>query len=158
MAHFSLQFGRTQPGLAYKEKPSVYGLVQRHDGKIAMVRVGVEAPHAWYLPGGGVQSGESDPEALIRAFDEETGLTVWPIRQLGRAGQFSVTREAATNALCAFFEVELTSTDGAPSDAGHKLIWLSVEDALQKVRHDSHAWFILSWHRDKRRESGKADL
>jgi 8-oxo-dGTP diphosphatase len=157
MAHFSLQFGRAQTGSLHKERPSVYGLCQRQDEKIAVVRVGAEAPYAYYLPGGGVASGESDAEALIRAFDEETGLTVWPIRQMGRAGQFAVTREGPVNALCAFFEVELTSTDGAPVDAEHRLVWLSVADAQMKLRHDSHAWFLLSWERDRRRHDAGVD-
>lgn len=163
MAHFSLQFGRTQPGQTYKERPSVYGLCQRSDAKIAVVRVGAAAPYAFYLPGGNIQSGESEPEALIRCFDEETGLTVWPMRQLGRAGQFAIGRDGPANSLCSFFEVELTATDGEPSDTEHRLIWMTVDDALLKMRHDSHAWFILSWDRDRRRhdavsERGRDDV
>jgi 8-oxo-dGTP diphosphatase len=157
MAHFSLQFGRAQHGVVHKERPSVYGLCKRQDDKIAVVRVGDGAPYAFYLPGGAVESGESDPEALIRCFDRETGLTVWPIRQMGRAGQFAVTDTGPVNALCAFFEVELTATDGAPGDGGYRLIWMSAADALLKMRHDSHAWCILQWDRENRRYDAVSD-
>jgi 8-oxo-dGTP diphosphatase len=80
MAHFSMQFGRTEHGKTYKERPSVYGLCTRNDEKIALVKVGDAHNFHYDLPGGGVESGESDAEAVVREFDEETGLTVWPVR------------------------------------------------------------------------------
>jgi 8-oxo-dGTP diphosphatase len=149
MAHFSMQFGRTVPGPTYKERPSVYGICTRNDDKIAIVRIGSAFPYIYDLPGGGVESGESDAEAVIREFDEETGLTVWPVRQLCRAGQFWINQGTHTNSLCAFFEVELTSTDGEPSEPDHKLVWVQVDEALRKVRHDAHAWAILAWSREQ---------
>jgi 8-oxo-dGTP diphosphatase len=149
MAHFSMQFGRTQPGQTYKERPSVYGICSRSDDKIAIVRIGAHHPFVYDLPGGGVESGESDAEAVIREFDEETGLTVWPSRQLGRAGQFWVCEEGPHNSLCTFFEVELTSTDGEPSEPDHKLMWVQIDEAMRKVRHDAHAWAILGWMRER---------
>jgi 8-oxo-dGTP diphosphatase len=148
MAHFSMQFGRTTPGHTYKERPSVYGLCSNGD-KVALVRIGAEHPYVYDLPGGGIESGESDAEAVVREFDEETGLTVWPSRQLGRAGQFWINRESPTNSLCTFFEVELTATDGVPSEPDHKLMWVPINEALTKVRHDAHAWAILQWAREK---------
>ena len=149
MAHFSMQFGRTLPGQTYKERPSVYGICIRNDDKIAIVKIGSEHPYKYDLPGGGVESGESDPEAVIREFDEETGLTVWPSRQLCRAGQFWVNQEVPMNSLCTFFEVELTSTDGKPTEPDHQLVWVQIEEAMRKVRHDSHSWAILKWRLDK---------
>jgi 8-oxo-dGTP diphosphatase len=148
MAHFSMQFGRTTPGQTYKERPSVYGLCTRND-KVALVRIGAEFPYKYDLPGGGVESGESDAEAIIREFDEETGLTVWPSRQLGRAGQFWINQGAPTNSLCTFFEVELTATDGEPTEPDHQLMWVAADEAMRKVRHDAHAWAILQWLRDQ---------
>ena len=148
MAHFSMQFGRTQPGKTYKERPSVYGICTRSD-KIAIVRIGAEHPYKYDLPGGGVESGEGDAEAVIREFDEETGLTVWPSRQLCRAGQFWVNQDVPMNSLCTFFEVELTATDGQPTEPDHTLVWVQIDEALRKVRHDAHAWAILQWLRDK---------
>lgn len=155
MAHFALQFGRTEPHKTYAERPSVYGICVRQDNRIAIVKIGAEAPFKYDLPGGGVESGEGDAEALIREFEEETGLTVWPNRSLGRAGQFWINDGRPTNSLSTFFEVELTATDGTPSEPDHALVWLTLEDALGRVRHDSHAWFLLSWSRERRRQDGR---
>jgi 8-oxo-dGTP diphosphatase len=155
MAHFALQFGRTLPHKTYAERPSVYGICQRQDGKVAIVRIGHEAPYQYDLPGGGIESGEGEADALVREFDEETGLTVWPSRTLGRAGQFWISQDQPTNSLSSFYEVELTATDGKPSEPDHVLVWYTVEDALDRLRHDSHAWFLLSWKRERRRHDGR---
>jgi 8-oxo-dGTP diphosphatase len=149
MAHFSMQFGRTEHGKTYKERPSVYGLCTRNDEKIALVKVGDSQNFHYDLPGGGVESGESDAEAVVREFDEETGLTVWPVRQLCRSGQFWINGGVPTNSLCSFFEVELTSTEGSPSEPDHELVWVTIEDAMKKVRHDAHSWAILLWLRER---------
>ncbi|GBF58116.1 ADP-ribose pyrophosphatase [Candidatus Phycosocius bacilliformis] len=149
MAHFSMQFGRTEHGKIYKERPSVYGLCARNDEKIALVKVGDATRFHYDLPGGGVESGESDAEAVVREFDEETGLTVWPVRQLNRAGQFWINDGVPTNSLSVFFEVELTATEGSPIEPDHELVWVPVEEALKKVRHDAHSWAILSWLRER---------
>jgi 8-oxo-dGTP diphosphatase len=150
MAHFSMQFGRTEHGKTYQERPSVYGLCTRNDEKIALVKIGTAQSHFFDLPGGGVESGESDAEAVVREFDEETGLTVWPTRQLCRAGQFWINQGTPMNSLCSFFEVELTATDGKPSEPDHQLVWTSIDEAMRKVRHDAHSWAILLWLRERR--------
>ena len=154
MAHFALQFGSTQPNIRYQERATVNGLCVGPGGKLAIVQIGQKAPFQYDLPGGGIEEGESDAEALIREFEEETGLTVWPMSTLGRAGQFWVNGDKATNSLTTFFEVELTANEGRPSEPDHELVWMTVEEAAQKVRHDSHAWMILSWYRQQQRASG----
>lgn len=153
MAHFSLQFGKTTHGKIYKERPSVYGICVGEGGKIALVRIGNKDSHHYDLPGGGIEVDESEPEALIREFEEETGLPVWPLRQLGRAGQYWINSDTPVNSLSSFYEVEMTGQKGLPSEADHTLIWCSVDEAAKKVRHDSHAWAILSWDRERYKDS-----
>lgn len=48
------------------------------DNRILMVRHNMAGPENvfWSPPGGGMQFGESAPQALVREFIEETGLTV----------------------------------------------------------------------------------
>ena len=150
MTRFSLQFGQTQPGLTYVERPTVYGLCPRGDKEVAIARIGQGADAEYDLPGGGVEPAEDEADALMREFQEETGLTVWPTRVIGRAGQFWVNRGEPRNSLATFYEVELSAADGAPSEPDHALVWMGIGEALGKVRHEAHAWALLHWLRARK--------
>jgi ADP-ribose pyrophosphatase YjhB (NUDIX family) len=65
-----------------------YGILVR-DGAVALVRSSnpLHNPPLWWLPGGGIDFGESPEETLSREFKEETGLDV------GDARLFSVTSD-----------------------------------------------------------------
>jgi len=150
MTRFSLQFGATQPGLVYLERMSCYGVCARGEREIAVVRIGREAPFEYDLPGGGIEHDEDEAGALIREFIEETGLTIWPNRIIGRAGQFWINKGEPRNSLAAFYEVELSASDGEPTEPDHKLMWMAPLDAALIMRHESHAWAILHWIRRRR--------
>ncbi len=150
MTRFALQFGNTQPGLTYLERMSAYGICARGETSIAIAQIGKAAPFEYDLPGGGVESDEDEAAALMREFLEETGLTVWPTRVLGRAGQFWVNKGEPRNSLSTFYEVELSAADSAPSEPDHTLIWMSPNEALVRMRHEAHAWAILHFLRRRR--------
>ncbi len=150
MTRFALQFGQTQPGLTYMERHTVYGVCARGEKEIAVARIGHHAPFDWDLPGGGVEADEDEAGALMREFVEETGLTVWPTRVLGRAGQFWLDRGEPRNNLATYYEVELSADDGDPTEPDHALVWLAPLEAALKMRHDSSAWVILQWLRTRR--------
>jgi 8-oxo-dGTP diphosphatase len=62
----------------------VGAIVTDSDGRLLLIRRGHE-PEAgrWSLPGGRVQPGESDEQAVVREVREETGLVVTPGRLVG---------------------------------------------------------------------------
>jgi 8-oxo-dGTP diphosphatase len=150
MTRFALQFGNTQPGLTYVERTTAYGLCSRGEAHIALARIGRSAPFEFDLPGGGVETNEDEAAALMREFQEETGLTVWPTRVIGRAGQFWINRGDPRNSLATFYEVELSADDGAPTEPDHALVWVSPQEAITKMRHEAHAWAVLHWLRGRR--------
>jgi len=151
MTRFALQFGQTQPGVTYLERTTAYGLCAKGEA-VALARIGARAPFEYDLPGGGVEPGEDEAAALMREFVEETGLTVWPTRVIGRAGQFWVNKSEPRNSLATFYEVELSAEDGKPTEPDHVLVWVAASDAILKVRHESHGWAILHWLRARRAE------
>jgi 8-oxo-dGTP diphosphatase len=54
------------------------------DGRLLVIRraVGVVAPGAYCFPGGGIEAGETEPQALVREIEEELGVSVRPLRRL----------------------------------------------------------------------------
>ena len=150
MTRFALQFGQTQSGLTYIERATAYGICARGEQSIAVAQIGREAPYEYDLPGGGIEADEDEAAALMREFLEETGLTVWPNRVIGRAGQYWVNRGDPRNSLATFYEVELSAADSSPSEPDHALVWMSPLEALSKMRHEAHAWAIMHWLRLRR--------
>ena len=65
--------------------PCVGAVVTDAQGRLLMIKRGHE-PGAglWSIPGGRIEPGETDAEALVREMLEETNLTVEPGRLLGR--------------------------------------------------------------------------
>jgi ADP-ribose pyrophosphatase YjhB (NUDIX family) len=65
--------------------PCVGGVIKDDQGRLLLIKRG-HAPGAgrWSLPGGRIEPGETDAEALVREMREETGLTVEPGRLIGR--------------------------------------------------------------------------
>jgi len=153
MTRFALQFGQTHSGLTYVERMTAYGICPRGESQIAVAQIGKSAPYEFDLPGGGIEANEDEAAALMREFLEETGLTVWPNRVIGRAGQFWVNKGEPRNSLSTFYEVELSAMDAAPVEPDHALVWMSPSEALVKMRHEAHAWAILHWMRNRRSRS-----
>jgi 8-oxo-dGTP diphosphatase len=150
MTRFALQFGQTQSGLTYLERMCAYGLCPRGESQLAVAQIGKRAPYEYDLPGGGLEADEDEAAALMREFQEEAGLTIWPTRVIGRAGQYWINKGEPRNSLSTFYEVELSAADGAPSEPDHSLVWMSPADALVKMRHEAHAWAIMHWLRARR--------
>jgi ADP-ribose pyrophosphatase YjhB (NUDIX family) len=63
----------------------VGAVVTDAEGRLLMIKRGHEpAAGLWSIPGGRIEPGETDAEALVREMLEETGLTIEPGRLLGR--------------------------------------------------------------------------
>lgn len=143
----ALQFGQADPAADYLLRPAVFGLVF-HDEKIACVRVTRDVPY-FDLPGGAVDGDETEQQALIREFVEETGMTVRPIERIAEAGQyFRKSDGAPVNNLGGFWIAEMLALDPARKvEADHELVWLHPRTALADLRHDAHAWAVAKWLR-----------
>ena len=145
----ALQFGEAGPGLAYKDRPAAFGIALQ-DGRIALVRVTKPGAKPWYdLPGGALDPGENDAQALVREFGEETGLIVRAGVLVVRASQrFHKTDGEPVNNRSGHYVATLVGEDpGLKIEHDHELVWADPKEAVVRLRHDSHAWAVASWLR-----------
>jgi 8-oxo-dGTP diphosphatase len=73
--------------------PCVGGLAYDADGRLLLIRRRNEPGRGlWSVPGGRVEAGESDADAVVREMAEETGLVVRPGALIGRVrrGPFAI--------------------------------------------------------------------
>lgn len=113
----------------------VVGAVIVRNGRVL---AGLRAERGWEFPGGKVESGESDSDALVRECREELGVDVRPVRELGSAERDEVSLRLWLVAL--IDAVPTASTDHAElrwvSATGlDRLDWLPLDrDLLPAIR------------------------
>lgn len=144
----ALQFGQPVAGLAYRLRPTAFGVLI-HEGRLACVHVDRGEGSYHDLPGGAVDGSESEQQALAREFVEETGLRVRPRQRIAQAAQyFQKSDGEAVNNSGGFWIVETGSlTPFGKVEADHELVWLDPGDAVARLRHDAHAWAVTVWLR-----------
>jgi len=72
----------TWVGIADIEPTRVYALAMTDDCRLLLVSDGLGDPQFW-LPGGGIESGETPVEALVRELAEEAAATILKVKRLG---------------------------------------------------------------------------
>jgi 8-oxo-dGTP diphosphatase len=106
--------------VATRAIPCVGALVYDRRGRLLLIRRGQEPGKGlWSLPGGRVEPGETDHDAVVREVAEETGLRVRPGRLVGRVarpGPSGVRYEIADYA-CMVSDPDGSETPAAGTDA-----------------------------------------
>jgi len=106
--------------------PCVGAIITDDDGRLLLIKRGHE-PDAglWSLPGGRVEPGETDEQAVVREIREETGLSVRCDRLVG-----SVQRDGLAGAVVDIRDYAVTITGGelAAGDDAADACWVSPAD------------------------------
>lgn len=135
----ALTFGHPLPGVEYTERRAAYVVILSVDGSVAMIK----ERNRFFLPGGGMEPGETPEETVIREVREELALSVRLIRTLGEATQYfySAACDRYYRMKAIFFRGEFTfePAGGSPE---HELEWVPVDEVEDACFHASHAWAI----------------
>jgi ADP-ribose pyrophosphatase YjhB (NUDIX family) len=126
--------------------PCVGAIITDAAGRLLLIKRGHEPGKGlWSIPGGRVEPGETDEQAVIREVREETGLVVQPGRLIG-----AVRRPAPAGALLDIRDYAATVTGGtlAAGDDADDARWagpaelagLSLTDGLAEALTD---WGVL---------------
>lgn len=145
-----LSFGQPVAGLDYFNRPAAFGVVENALGQIALVRVSKPGKPPYFdLPGGAVDGVETEPQAVVREFGEETGLVVEVDRLIVEVSQFFLKSDGQP--VRNFGGVHVARQVGEDArlkvEDDHELVWLDPRDAVVALRHDAHAWAVAAWMR-----------
>ncbi|HXH92676.1 MAG TPA: NUDIX domain-containing protein [Thermoanaerobaculia bacterium] len=133
-------FGNAPKETSAKVRPSAYALIENDRGQFAIVRT----KEGTYLPGGGIDAGETPGEAVIRETLEECGLSVRIGSLIAEAVQFawSEAEETYFEKRSTFVDAEVLGPDTSRLEADHEVLWVDAETACTMLTHESHAWAV----------------
>jgi len=122
-------------------------VLENGEGEIATVLT----PLGLYLPGGGIEAGETPEEAIVREAREEAGLLIRPAGEIARVTQFSYSPTEGC-----YFEKPIVFLRGeiegqtTPSEPDHELLWQPLATAARGMAPESHGWVLGLLRRSER--------
>jgi 8-oxo-dGTP diphosphatase len=123
--------------------PCVGAVIRDDEGRLLLIKRGHE-PGAglWSLPGGRIEPGETDIEALVREMREETGLTVKVVRRLG-----SVRRPGLGGDVIDISDYEATIIAGrlTPGDDAADARWVDTANLESVASTDGLVEALTQW-------------
>lgn len=132
-------FGSPQAGVNYIERPGAYAILRNPLKQIALVQTNF----GFFLPGGGLNDGETPELGLQREVLEEIGLEVRNLRLFAEARQYVISRFYGQAFLKhGYFYVADWVRSHGKWQKDHELVWSTNDSAIQQVTHDFQKWAI----------------
>lgn len=145
-----LAFGTPVEGLTYKDRRAAFGVAENAQGLIALAQVTKPGKAPYFdLPGGAVDGDETEQQAVVREFGEETGLVVEAGPLIETVSQHFLKSDGQpVRNFGGIYVVKATGDQpGLKVEDDHALVWLDPRDAVVALRHDAHAWAVAAWLR-----------
>ena len=133
------------PNQRYTLRPGAYAILPRGPDLLITFQA---APHnEFQLPGGGIDPGESPVRALHREVMEETGWRIATPQRLGAHRRFVWMPEYDMFAekLCHIYLAHPVRAHGAPTEEGHRAVWMKTKDAVAELYNAGDSAFVAAW-------------
>lgn len=135
-------FGAPPDGASATVRPSAYAVIVNDLGQFAIVRT----PEGVYLPGGGMDTGETPEDTVIRETLEECGFAIRIGSWTTAAVQFAWSDAEQTyfEKRCTFVDATVLGPDVSRLEADHEVLWVDADRAAEMLTHESHGWALKS--------------
>ncbi len=129
-------------GAIYIHRPGAYGIIR--DGDWVLLSREASPSREIFLPGGGIDPGESPLQGLYREVLEETGWSIRLRRRLGAYRQFHYLPEYGFHAckVCAIYDCVPGRKLSEPLEAGHEAVWFRGDEAVAALANGCDARFL----------------
>ncbi|WP_315906526.1 NUDIX domain-containing protein [Priestia koreensis] len=135
----TLLFGLKEKDRHYRERKGVYGVIVNKEKKVLTVK----HRGLYFLPGGGVEGGETNEQCLQREMIEEIGCEVISRKYIGHAKRYFYSRKGEPLLSDGYFyKTWISERVQEPLEDDHEICWLNVEEAKQLLFHDHHFWAL----------------
>lgn len=124
--------------------PCVGAVITDPDGRFLLVkRANAPAKGTWSLPGGRVEDGESDEQAVVREVAEETGLDVVVVREVGTLERDSPL--GATYVIRDFLVQPITNAPPRAGDDADDARWFTASEIYELSTSPGLTETLESW-------------
>ena len=140
-----IQFGNLPTDADCFTRPGSYAIIPEGE-QIALVRI--IGWGKYFLPGGGIDEGETPEDALRRESEEETGYSIEVWEKIGEAAVFvrSKSGNSYINLQGNFFSAKIIAQDlSLMVEEDHETVWITQKEALEVLHLDSHRWALQKW-------------
>ncbi|WP_078552855.1 NUDIX hydrolase [Bacillus alkalicellulosilyticus] len=137
-----VSFGAKEKGVTYLKRPAVYSVILTEGkDKIAIIH---QNTGKFFLPGGGIEKGETHEQCLKREALEEIGSDILIGQFLGCAHNYFYSTIEFTHYLSIgyFYKCELGDQVSEPTEEGNFFQWVEVNSALSHLFLEHQSWGV----------------
>jgi 8-oxo-dGTP diphosphatase len=131
-------FGEKSENADYETRHGVYAIVEKNQQFCL-----IQAPNkGFFLPGGAIEPGETQEQALKRELLEEIGADCEIGDFLGQADEYfySSHRDKYYYNPAYIYSLASVTFDKAPLEDFNQIHWFNYDEALEKLKRGSHKW------------------